>query len=362
MEHMKLAIVTDDGAYGKALARALLIGDRTMDLSLLSCGTFCERWHAGGQAFRESFDLILWDQEGIERIYGGNLVRLSERAAEAGEGAGRGDRFTIDKYSPSAAMLAQIYQVYEKLTGRRPAAGRPDRVDVFTFVSWQGGCGCTTLAMALAQELSRFEGKRVLYLSFEGTESSPLYMKMPAGMRTAGEYLYHLTADEGRLPFAEEYFVRDPYGTELFAASPGANPLSMAEPEEIDLLLPALLGSGRFDCIVIDAGTGTGAQMQRILPYADRIILVSSREEPQREMRHRAFLGCESGASFPEKLVRVRNRCHAQPGRSESGEDPGGMPQISVREWPAAGPPLMLEGGFGKDIHELAQLCYNKVK
>ena len=97
MEHIRLAIVTDDGAYGKALARSLLIGDRTMDLSLLSCGTFCERWKAGGQAFRESFDLILWDQEGIEQLYGGNLVRLSERAAEAGGEDSGEERFTIDK-------------------------------------------------------------------------------------------------------------------------------------------------------------------------------------------------------------------------------------------------------------------------
>ena len=85
MEYMKIAIVTDDRPYGEALARSLHIGNRNFDLSLLSGDAFCERWEDGGQTWLDRFDLILWDQEGIEKVYGGNLVRLTGRESETGE-------------------------------------------------------------------------------------------------------------------------------------------------------------------------------------------------------------------------------------------------------------------------------------
>lgn len=445
MEYMKIAVVTDDRAYGEAVCRSLLIGNRNFDLALYGSTDFCKRWQQGGQTYREGFDLILWDAEGLERIYGGNLVWLTERVSQAvpeakasfsmrqeagtakeappsrGTDASSENRFTIYKYSTSSAMVAAIFGIYSRLTGRRPAGTRPERVEIFAFVSWQGGCGCTTLAMAMGQELVRFYRKRVLYLSLEGTESTVLYMEVPEGMKTAGEYLYHLMTDAGpggsrspgqsethsspgtagAAPFLEGYLVRDSYGMEAFAPADSCNPVSIAGREEIRRLLSALMESGRFDTILLDTGCGTGEAVREALRFADRICLVSSREEPVREIRYQTFLrygvaqgiqpqrasaaaagrrGSEPtaksqmGRSAQEawlqgRLLRIYNRSggsHTAEGQAAGRREPASLCssccsslRIAERDNPEG--PLLLEGSFGRDVHKLAQMCYTKV-
>lgn len=412
MEYIKIAVVTDDPAYAEAVCRSLLIGNRNFDLSAHSRAEFCRRWKEAGQTFREGFDLVLWDGEGAEKICGGNLVWLTERTSqvrippeaetEGGFGAKDRGRYAIYKYSPSSVMIAAIFGIYGELTGRRPAGTRPDRVEVFAFASWQGGCGCTTLAMAVGQELVRFYRRRVLYLSMEGTESTAMYMDAREGMKTAGEYLYHLSAaaqaGADGAPFLEGYLIRDSYGVEAFSPAGSCNPLGIAQPAEIRRLLPALMDSGRFDAIIIDAGCGTGANVREALSFADRICLVSSREERDREARYRSFLRHGLGARSPEeaegcsgeeapgagkterasgtpdgkeptargpRVLPVRNRqsmpadgnAEAAAHRGEAGNGGfGGVAWISERE--INGGDLLLEGRFGKDIHKLTESLY----
>ena len=82
MEFIRIAIVTDDRAYGEALGRALLLENRNFDLGLYGCADFSERWRECGEGFRDEYDLILWDSEGLARVYGGNLIWLTERRSE----------------------------------------------------------------------------------------------------------------------------------------------------------------------------------------------------------------------------------------------------------------------------------------
>ena len=378
MEYIKLAIVSDDHAYAEAVTRSLLIGNRNFDLSLFQCEGFCERWEKEGIGFREGFDLILWDSEIIEEACRSNIIWLTERRSTAD--AKPPQAYVIWKYNSSMEMVAAVFRFYEELTGRHPAAARPDRVDVFALVSWQGGSGCTTLSMALGQELIRYYRKRVLYLSLEGLESTAMYMNTPEGMRTAGEFLYHLSsgAKAGRpanvaqagfperlgggsgegsgtdhtAPFLEEYLIRDSSGMESFAPGKGCNPLSTAQPRELSHLLSALMNSGRFDVILIDAGNGTGEQVREVLSGADRILLVSSREEPARETAYRAFLLHGIGGQALQRVLRVRNCCEADACDSSGSGVCIGRQDSSVQ-------PLLLEGKFGRDVHKLAELCYN---
>ena len=358
MEYIKLAIVTDDKAYGQALSRALLIGNRGFDLSRFSCGAFCRRWREAGDLFAGEYDLILWDQEGVEQLAGGRIVRLSEHMSEAGGSKGRR---VLYKYSPAGPMVGEIFRFYEELTGRRPPRARPSGVHVFVLASWQGGAGCTSLCMSLGQELIRSWRRRVLYLSLEGIESTAAYMEVPAGMRGAGEFLYHLEADGSKgVPFLEGYLVRSEAGAEAFAPSDGGNPLSLATGEEMGRLLAALMSSGRFDCVLIDAGTAAGEAAREALASADRIFLVSSAEEPEREKRYRAFLKYGTERDCSDRIIRVRNRQDGEEGREDGREDGGEVGTVRISSARKSGPALITEGRFAKDIHRMAELCYNK--
>lgn len=358
MEHIKLAIVTDDGAYGEALSRALLIGNKGFDLSLFSCGGFCSRWEAGGELFTGGYDLILWDQEGVDHLAGGCFVRLTEYRSETGA---EEDRPVIYKYDPMEVMTGEIFRIYEAKTGRRPAGSRPSRIDVFAFAGWQGGCGCTSLCMALGQELIRCYQRRVLYLSLEGIESTPLYMETRPGMRGAGEFLYRLHADEhGRPPFLEGYLVKNDAGVEAFAPSAGCNPLSIAAAEEMERLISALMNSGRFDTILIDTGTAMGGAAREALTEADRILLVSSAEEPAREERYWSFLRYGGESDLREKVIRVRNRCPEYGGHTPEAASNDGEVRVAAAQTSVAG--IIIEGRFAKDIHRLAEVCYNRIE
>lgn len=354
MEYMKIAVITDDRAYGEALCRSLRIGNRNADLSLLGPDDFRRRLEGSGLPLYRYYDMILWDGEGPQTAALQNLVRLTDRQSETGEKDGR---FTMYRYSPSQVMTAELFGIYERLTGRRPAGTRPSGVDVTAFASWQGGSGCSLLTMAAGQELAATYGKRVLYLSLEGVESTGLFLEMQTGVKSSGEYLYHLMRDsDERTPFLEEYLIRG-RGVQAFAPSAGPNPLADLSREEIDRLIPALMESGRFDCILIDCGSGTGETVREALKYADRICLVSARKEEQREERYRTFLDLllETVRGQAPAVIRIRNRS----GREAEPAEGGHQTEIRVRERDYPDPDLLLEGGFGKDIHKLTQLWYN---
>ena len=352
MEYMKLAIVTDDAHYGQALSRSIQIGNQNAEIISYGCEDFCMKWKAGGAGFRKGFDLILWDWTGLARVYGGNIVWLTERR-EASEGK----RFKIYKYAASQEMTAGIFGIYQKLTGRQPAGPRPASVDVTAFASWQGGCGCSTLVFAAAQELVQTYGRRVLCLSLEAFEASAESREHMGGspeVRSAGEFLYHLlggSRPEGdlRQPFPEEYLVRDAYGVASFAPAAGNNPLTTLSREDMGRLLPALMNSGMFDSILLDLGNSSGEAAEEAFHFADRICLISSREEPRRERKFRAFLQYRVGIDPDEKIIRVRNRT----GRPMEGS-------VCISERTAGDRRLLLEDGFGRDIHNFVRLWYHK--
>ena len=346
MEYMNLAIVTDEAPYGRALSRSILIGNQNAEVSIFGCEAFCLQWKAGGEKFRSGFDLVLWDWRGLEKVYGGNIVWLTERREPSAE-----NRYKIYKYADSAEMTARIFEIYQRLTGRKPAGPRPASVEVTAFASWQGGCGCTTLAFAAGQELAQTYRRRVLYISLEGFESTGEYIDGQGSVRTPGEYLYHLFCQSPKgTPtaagtFLEEYLIRDAYGIAAFAPATGRNPLADLSGEDMGRLLPALMGSGQFDGILLDIGDSCSEAAREALQYANRICLVSVRNEGERESKYRDFLQYGVSIDEPERIISVRNRCL----KPEDGV-------ICISERTAGDRRLLLEDSFGRDIHNLVQL------
>lgn len=390
MEHMKLMIVTDDANYAKALGKSLLRGSRGFEISVLPCREFCDRARCGGQAYLQSNDLILWDSPGLEKIAGGNIIWLTDKESETVDTVDGERGFRVYKYSPSGAMTARLFHIYEALTGRRMGGPRKEDADIFAFASWQGGCGCTSLAMAAGQELVRFYRRRVLYLSLEGVESTACFMEVPEGVRPCGELIYRIMKrdppgenagmEDPRLPFLEQYLVRDPCGMESIAPSGEINPFHFEEPRIWDRIIPALLGCGRYDTILLDIGSCCLRSAAQAMSFADRICLVSAREEPEREQRYLSYLRQALPDINEDVLIRIRNRV-PQSGEGEGGAaaafaeqnavkdpargdkaGPAFSAELTVREKDGAVSDILAEGGFGKDIHKLTEVWYNQRK
>ena len=337
MEKIRLCIVTDDAHYGRALAAALQECHRGFVLELMGKDPMLRRWRAAGWRFREEYDLILWDGEEIQKLYEGNVIWLTERRRPEREDPSGAGSFCLYKYDRGSAMTAEIFRILSRLTGRKTVAIRPEKVRLIAFASWQGGAGCTGLARSMGRELVRFFGKRTLYLSLDAMEAGEeLTDEEEKG--GVGEFLYHLFhgGRSGQLPLLEGYVIRDGYGLEALAPSAGRNPLPGLGRQEMDHLLSAVMGSGRYDVILMDTGNCFGESAMAALSAADRICICGRSWEPKRFGR---FTSCLASEGIEEEGKGIF---------LWTGE--GEAPVSSGREWVSA----------AEDIHALAdRIWYN---
>ena len=87
---------------------------------------------------------------------------------------------------------------------------------------------------------------------------------------------------------------------------------------------------------------------------------MACRKEPEREKRYRAFLKYGTERDCSDRIIRVRNRWSGEEGREDGREDGGEVGTVRISSARKSGPALITEGRFAKDIHRMAELCYNK--
>ena len=378
MENLSLAIVTEDREYGKALGLAMLNTCSSLVIKLFYKDEFFrqrKRFYSGAEdeVFRGQFGLILWDGEEAETVYGGNIVLLSGKLFMAVKDFSR-SRFCLYKYSPAQGLVSSLFEIYSFLTGKRVVNIRRQKVHMLAFVACSGGAGCTSLAMAVGQELCRFQGKRVLYLSFEEIESTGGFIRCPAGVRGAGVYLYHLfkggrgTSGRGFYekkghPFLESYLVRDDFGLEAFAPTGGRNPLRELTLEELGLFIASLIDCGRYDILLMDLGNCISKTGIACIEMAEKICLVGKGDQQEpREVPYLQHLICRCGQEVTDRMVKTRNVVHGIRERDRNIREDADMIEtqcyIGKNENMARKDGIsriLLEGAFGAEIKGLAE-------
>ena len=362
MENIFIAIVTPDKEYGRSLSLAMLNICRGFIIRIFSA----EEFLAAGR----EYDLVLWDGEEVSQVYGGRIIYLAEKPSGVAENMAE-KRFSIYKYSTAAAMVAAVFEIYEALTGRRAVNLKKQDVRLFAFASCSGGAGCTTVAMAVAQELCRFHGSKVLYLSFEELDSSVDYFKNEAGIKGTAVYLYELFSKLNKemhgenaaaaCPFLERHVVRDDFGVEAFAPSEGRNPLRELNSSEIRTFTASLIDSCRYDVIIMDVGSWLSKTGLKCLDMAEKICFV--RDHKNASMREEAYFShimCNCGEDVLHKVIKVVNRAETgragdPPDRKESNAEEVimlGICENITKEKDHIR--LSLEGEFGDSIGNIA--------
>lgn len=363
MENIFLVIVTDDKEYGRALSLAMLSICRSFIIKIFTAEAF----------FRQKCqaDVILWDGEEAKRSYGGRIVYLAEKSSDTVKNL-PGKRFCLYKYSTAACIVASVFEIYEALTGRCAVNLRQQDVRLFAFASPLGGAGCTTIAMAFGQELCRFQGKHVLYLSFEEIESTGNFISYDLGIKGVGVFLYHLfkpdrikwgesDSRQEKLPFLDGYVVRDDYGMEAFAPVQGRNPLRELNPDELHKFISSLIDSGRYDVILMDLGNWLSKASLSCMEMAEQICFVAShRDRGIREEQYISHMISYCGEDILEKFVKVFNM---MPQGGFRADDAGEGMVDAYMDISRCGTiaregkikKVLLEGAFGDDISRLAK-------
>lgn len=362
MENIFIAIVTDDKEYARSLSLAMLNVCRGFIIRIFSAEEFL--------AADREYDIVLWDGEEVSRVYGGRIIYLAEKASDVAKSAAE-KRFSIYKYSPAASMVAGIFEIYETLTGRHAVNLKSQDVRLFAFSSCTGGAGCTTMAMAAAQELCRFQGKKVLYLSFEELDSAGCYFNYETGIRGTAVYLYELFnklymdkscagGNYQGAPFLDKHIVRDDYGVESFAPATGRNPLRELNPGEINRFMASLIDSGRFDAIIMDMGQWISKAGLKCMELAEKIFMVTDRYETcSRYDQYVSHMVENCGEDILDKMIRIINKY--DDGSSDDGNADNSTDEkiLHVRKSESFIKDdkrirIILEGDFGSDINMMA--------
>lgn len=368
MDNLFLAVVTGDREYGRSLSLGMVSVCRSLIIRIFTAEEF----------LRESreFDLILWDGIEAKEAYGGRIVYMAEKPSEAVRSLAE-KRFCLYKYSSASCMVASVFEIYKELTGRRAVNVKKQNVRLFAFVSCEGGTGCSTVAMAAAQEFSRFRDSKVMYLSFEELESTGQFMNCEMGIKGAEVYLYRLFNKlypenktdpdaEDFLPFIEGHIVRDDYGTEAFAPSRGRNPLREIACDETGRFMASIINSGRYDVIIVDMGTWLSGSCLKFLEMTEKICMVTVEGGSKlKEGKYINHIVSHCGEEVEKKLVRAENRIrkYSVYDEEEKGEEKrrntSAENTVSISEcgsFAAEGERtrIFLEGEFGNDISVLA--------
>ena len=307
--------------------------------------------------------------------YGGRIILLTEKPSMAVSDHLE-KRFCIYKYSQAQSIAAALFDIYSDLTGHRTVNVKRQQVRMLAFASCCGGSGCTVAAMAAAQELCRFRGKRVLYLSFEETESTGDFMNASSGVKGIGVYLYHLfkardtglriqqaSGSDENCPPVESYTIHDDFGVEAFAPAAGRNPLREFSEDELDIFTASVIDSGRYDVIVMDIGTSLSAVDLACLGMAEKICFISryagSTIREERYLQHLIF---SCGESVIDRMIKVENMVPDE--RAETLRGGGDTAMLDTEVYLSRSSTclqggeikrIFLDGRFGQDIKLLAE-------
>ncbi len=317
MENIKIALISEDQEYAKALGLGLLHVCRTFLIRIFLPQGFETKVTEMGA------DLILWDDRNTENEATkrfikdrDNLVHLAEKPSMVRKDFSQ-KKLYLYRYGCAQSFVADLFEIYEKLTDRHPVNVARQDIRVFTFASWEGGAGCTTAAVAVGRELCRYHQKRTLYLSLEEVESTENFFVGYSGAKPLGRYLYHLfrrplgSRDKrtATTPFLEGYVIRDEFGLESFAPTRGRNPLRELSPEEFFIFIDSLMKSGRYDVILLDIGMSLSPIDMAAIELAERVGLIASAHGSTfREAQYMQYLICRCSETLLEKFVKALNR------------------------------------------------------
>jgi len=267
MRTISLGITVKDKAYAEAFARTVALDHKGIGIVL----------NGGCDACKHEVDVCLVDEKGTEESAGNCEAKLILRE-KIGILMSNEEPLQncVYKYAGVAAILAKARQfVFERKIAEKAGADSSadisieqetalvDMAECFVPIySRAGGVGASCTAIGLGRELSRYRGKKTLYMSLEEAESTVLFPQSSVQAKSSEEILYRYlrlkksgVASSMLYEFLRTAFFCDEYG--LYRARPDREAGSFAALSlgQLAALLLNLKKALELDHIVLDFGT-----------------------------------------------------------------------------------------------------------
>ena len=177
---------------------------------------------------------------------------------------------SVYKYQSSAQLLKETMAAYNE------AGNIPDlfpvlkkNTAVYGVCSPVGGCGKTTLALTLAQELAR--NIPVLLLNLEGCSGLAPVMDGSAG-QSLSDLLYYARQKDPNLNHRMSAMIQTVGGADLIPPVRLTEDIHQAAWEDVSFLIQEILAKSTYEALVIDIGNEV-SDVLSLLELCDRIIM-----------------------------------------------------------------------------------------
>lgn len=295
MEIITILLVTDDFEYAKAMSACISEEIKAIFFTIISSEDF-----KNYEKINE-FDLILLDYliDNIEH----NYISLAEKKAQIEQFE---QKQTLYRYDTAENLSKKLTILYCMKTGSKFISPMKKTGKIILFCSAAGGTGKTSIALALAQELTRFHGKKVLYINYEELESTDRYFKIQEE-KTVSNYLYYLETNKDFSGLIDNFTVTDEYGIETFSASKGRNQLKLLNIEELCKFINIIQTAAQFDFILIDGDTSLSEETLWLISVCNKICKVDKWGSDIKQANFDNYIEHIFGKQILDKIINVVN-------------------------------------------------------
>ncbi len=295
MEIISIILATYDQDYAKALTKCITEDNPNLVFKLLQPEELCELNSFDG------IDIILSDK--VLDIKSDYLMLLEKRSD-----CNKDDlkKITLYKYDTAENIYNAIILEYCMKTGYRLFRPMLKKSQTILFCSAEGGTGKTSVALGLAQELTRYHGKKVLYISYEEFESTNSYFK-ESKEKSITNYLYYIYKNKKNIAPVDSFTVSDDYGVKSFSSLGGRNQLKLLNVEELSDLFNIIQENGDFDYIFIDNDTSLKEENLWLFSICDKICKIEKWGNKTKEESFIKYLKHSLGDHIFDKMITVIN-------------------------------------------------------
>jgi cellulose biosynthesis protein BcsQ len=302
MKTITVYLMTKDLEFGKALANSLQFHSSHFTITLQSN----EPVQKETSIVFDQFDICLTDDRNINLS---NAVYLAEDPENELIDIEK-KCFIAYKYHHVAHISTLLRLAYSIFANTEMISDDTANTKLVSVCASAGGVGCTSVALGICQELSRFYGEKVLYVSLEEFESTSIYFRCSSiEPNNITRYLYGILIDDHQpRPASEGFMIKDIYGISAFHPARGRNPLRELSANEFIEFMNAITKANSFTYIILDCSNGLDAAIESAMNLSTVIYLImGNTENSKRQNAYLQSITYRTNESTVECMKHIRN-------------------------------------------------------
>jgi len=243
MKTINICIATKDSDYDVALSRSLLLNSKRFTISVHQTNRDIQEW-----------DILLTDDMSTSNE---RTIYLTDDPAFEDINA-ENNRYILYRYQPVGYISKILRLAHSGFSKSIMPTDDTEQTNIICICSSSGGTGCTSVALGISQELSRFHSKKVLYISLEEFESTDKYFpEVQFEANNINKFLYLILNNRHRIGLVSQGFMReDEYGVFAFRPAKGRNPLRELTGSEFVYFINHITKEKTFTDLILDCGSG----------------------------------------------------------------------------------------------------------